>query len=176
MLDRRLRSASQPCRQCTCPRADCPALRTPGRWTGPCSRSLGISARSGHFGHTVSRLVGLRLARPRPTATRTVRGNRLRWAAGAGRAVPGQAHETTSQSQPCRRRDRSNTPWPLLPSQLHGVYARATAAAVDQYLLPLAAGSRMTTCRGLFMQRRCSEPLIAAATCGKQAFLAAIAA
>lgn len=67
-------------------------------------------------------------------------------------------------------------PWPLLPSQLHGVYARATAAAVDQYLLPLAAGSRMTTCRGLLMQRRCSEPLIAAATCGKQAFLAAIAA
>jgi len=77
----RLRSASQPCRQCTCPRADCPALRTPGRWTGPLLTIIGISARSEHFGHTVSRLVGLRLARPRPTATRTVRGNRLRWAA-----------------------------------------------------------------------------------------------
>jgi len=67
--------------------------------------------------------------------------------------VPGQAHETTSQSQPCRRRDWSS---PLGPAvwQLHGVYARVTAAAVDQYLLALAAGSQMTTCRGLLGQRR----------------------
>jgi hypothetical protein len=57
----------------------------------------------------------------------------------------------------------------------YGVYARATAAAVDQYLLALAAGSRMTTCRGLLVQRRCSEPSIAAATYGKLVFLAAIA-
>ena len=37
--------------------------------------------------------------------------------------------------------------------RLHGVYARATAA-VDQYLLPLGAGSQMTICRGLLGQRR----------------------
>lgn len=74
--------------------------------------------------------------------------------------MPGQAHETTSQSQPCRRRDWSS-PSALL-GELYGVYARATAAAVDQYLLALAAGSQMTTCRGLLGQRR----EIGAVSCG----------
>jgi hypothetical protein len=143
----RIRTASQPCWQYACPRARLSGSAYARSLDGPSHRG-----RSEHFGHTVNRTRRREVGRPGPTATRTVRGNRLPWAADAGQLCPGKYMRQPVRVSPAAG-GTGHLPSALLLGQLHGVYARA-AAAVDQYLLPLAAGSQMTTWRGLLGQSR----------------------
>jgi hypothetical protein len=112
-----------------------------------------LFGRSEHFGHTVNRTRRREVGWSRPTAARTVRGNGC-----GGLPMPGKLCPGRHMRQPVRVNPAAggtgHLPSALLLGERRGVYARAAAAAVDRYLLALAAGSRMTTCRGLLGRRR----------------------
>jgi hypothetical protein len=108
--------------------------------------------RSEHFGHSVNRTRRCEVGRPRPTAARTVRGNGCGGLPMPDKLCPGKQMRQLVRVNPAAG-GTGHLPRPAA-WQLHGVYARAAATVVDQYLLALAAGSQMTTCRGLLGQRR----------------------